>query len=723
MLKGKGQCAYYRMLCGIFTMQPCPWGSLAVDFPPFSLETSCTPLAQAVEQAFSADGALSRAEVNFCPRPGQTEMALAVAQTIEHGGALVVEAGTGVGKTFSYLVPALLSGERVLLSTATKALQDQLFGRDLPRLVQALGLPVRTALLKGRGSYLCLHRLEKARQADAAHDGSVVQALSRIEQWAQVTRTGDLAELPGLDERSGAIPLVTSTRDNCLGSQCPQFRACHVNLARREALAADVVVINHHLFFADLAVRESGMAEILPTVRVVVFDEAHQVNETGVLFLGDQLGAGQLLDFARDLLAMGLQRARGMADWQGLSAQMERAARDLCLLADRTPSATRLAWTDEAPDGLSVGAWRAALDQISQTCVQALQSLEVVQEMAPDFDRLHARATALADSLERFRGPCAHGAVRWVDVGLHLRLVEAPLDIAPSVRSWLLPGAGNAEDAGAAPRPDPQDVARAWIFTSATLGDEPGLRWFTEPMGLEEAQILRVESPFDYATQAALYVPRELVPPTDPGHSTQLAYWVAETATRLGGRTLVLTTTLKALRLVGDVLREHFSGSADIQVLVQGLGPKRRLMDRFRQGSGGGQPGCILVASATFWEGFDVPGDALQMVVIDKLPFPPPGDPLVQARSLRLKQTGRSPFKDYALPEAAVALKQGAGRLIRHESDTGLLVVGDTRLVKMGYGKRLLAALPPMRRLQSEQEFNEALERLTRPSTMDHSCP
>lgn len=677
-----------------------------------------------MEQAFAVDGPISRAEADFRPRPGQTEMALAVAQTIAHGGALVVEAGTGVGKTFSYLVPALLSGERVLLSTATKALQDQLFGRDLPRLAQALGLPVRTALLKGRSSYLCLHRLEQARQADAAHDGSVVQALARIEPWAQATRTGDLAELPGLDERSGAIPLVTSTRDNCLGSQCPQFRECHVNLARREALAADVVVINHHLFFADLAVRESGMAELLPTVRVVVFDEAHQVNETGVLFLGVQLGAGQWLDFARDLLAMGLQKARGMADWQGLCAQLECAARDLRLLADRAPNATRLAWTAEAPEGLPVAGWRAALGQMDQACAQALQSLAVVQEMAPDFERLHARATALAASLERFSGPCAPEAVRWVEVGLHMRLVEAPLDIAPSVRTWLQSGAGGGDVAGSAPGHDPADAAaRAWIFTSATLGDEPALRWFTEPMGLEEAQILRVESPFDYATQAALYVPRELVSPMDPGHSTRLADWVGGAAARLGGRTLVLTTTLKALRVVGDALRERFAGSTDIEVLVQGLGPKRRLMDRFRQGGGAGLPGCILVASATFWEGFDVPGDALQMVVIDKLPFPPPGDPLVQARSLRLQQAGRSPFKDYALPEAAVALKQGAGRLIRHESDAGLLVIGDTRLVTMGYGKRLLRALPPMRRLDTEQEFNEALDRLTRTSTTARSCP
>ncbi len=285
-------------------------------------------LVDLTREAFAALGPLARAADDFLPREGQTQMAMAVAATVEAGGVLVVEAGTGVGKTFSYLVPALLSGERVLLSTATKTLQDQLFGRDLPRLVQALGLPVRTALLKGRGSYLCTHRLELARQDAALPDRTAVRTLAKVEEWARITRTGDLAELPGLDERSAVIPLVTSTRDNCLGSACPKFRGCHVNQARREALAADVVVINHHLFFADLAVRESGMAELLPTVRVAIFDEAHQLNETGVQFLGSQLGTGQIIDFARDMLAAGLQLARGLADWQQLSAVTERAARE-----------------------------------------------------------------------------------------------------------------------------------------------------------------------------------------------------------------------------------------------------------------------------------------------------------------------------------------------------------------------------------------------------------
>lgn len=662
-------------------------------------------LEDPVREAFAQGGVLARAADHFRPRAGQTDMALAVARAIEHGGALVVEAGTGVGKTFSYLVPALLSGERVLLSTATKTLQDQLYGRDLPRLVEALGLPVRTALLKGRASYLCLHRMELARRDANFADRAAMRSLAKIEQWSQVTRTGDLAELPGLDERSPLIPLVTSTRENCLGASCPKFRQCHVNQARKEALAADVVVINHHLFFADLAVRESGMAELLPTVRVAIFDEAHQLNETGVQFLGTQLTTGQLLDLARDTLAAGLQFARGLADWQGGVSALERAARELRLAAGRTAPGARLRWVGEAPEGVRAEPWIESLALLRHALAQALEALSTVSEIAPDFARLIERADELSRRVDRFAGPCDADSVRWVDAGPQLRLVESPLDIARSVREKLL-REGQAES-----------DARTWIFTSATLGDDERLSWFTEPCGLAHAQIVRVESPFDYASQAALHVPRELPRPNDPGHSAAVAKLAAEGALRLGGRTMVLTTTLRALRAIGDELQSRFAESGELEILVQGQWPKRRLIERFREGSADGRAGCVLVASASFWEGVDVPGDALQLVVIDKLPFPPPNDPLVEARAQRLEAQGRNAFNDYFVAEAAVALKQGAGRLIRRESDEGVLVVCDTRLATMGYGRRLLSALPPMRRLASREEWLQALDALTRTST------
>jgi ATP-dependent DNA helicase DinG len=657
-------------------------------------------LREQVDQAFAPDGVLPRMVPDFRPRSGQLAMAQAIAETIDSGGTLVVEAGTGVGKTYSYLVPALLSGTRVLLSTATKTLQDQLFGRDLPQLVKALGLPLRTALLKGRGSYLCLHRMDLARQSPALDDRTLVRTLAKIEQWSQSTRTGDLAELPGLDERSPVLPHVTSSRENCLGAQCPKFRACHVNLARREALAADVVVINHHLFFADLAVRESGMAELLPTVQTVIFDEAHQLNETGLQFLGRQLSTGQVIDFARDLLAVGLQQARGLVDWQQTAAQIERVARDLRMLAGRMPASSRLRWSGAAPDSIAPEHWQLAMADLHDVLTQADKSLGLVAEMGPDFERLIERAKRLQSLGEFFLNQRDPACVRWVDVGAQLRLIESPLDIAQAVQEKLL-----KTDADTPSR-------RSWIFTSATLGDEATLRWFTEPCGLTDARIVRVDSPFDYQLQAAVYVPHGLPRPADPGHSGQVASLVERLATEIGGRTLVLTTTLKALRIISEQLQQRFEGSTVIQVLVQGQGPKRELMERMRNAVLVDGPGCILVASASFWEGIDIPGEALQMVVIDKLPFPPPNDPLVEARAGRLEAAGRSPFNEYFIPEAAVALKQGAGRLVRRESDRGVLVLCDTRLTAMGYGRRLLKALPPMRMLKTEEELLQVLRDL-----------
>ena len=658
-----------------------------------------------VQEAFAPHGVLSRTADEFVARSGQIEMAVAVACAIEGSEVLVVEASTGVGKTFSYLVPALLSGERVLVSTATKALQDQLFGRDLPRLVEALGVHVSTALLKGRASYVCLHRLSIAHQ-DAILNGPVLSgSLAKIEQWAQSSKTGDLAELAGLDERSPIIPLVTSTRENCLGVQCPQFRTCHVNLARRDAMAADVVVINHHLFFADLAVRESGVAELLPTVRIVIFDEAHRLNETGVQFLGKNLTTGQLLDFCRDLLGAGLRLARGLVDWQTVVGACEHAARALRLCAGKNSSGAKLQWISPTPEGIDTGDWEAALDGVRTAFSKACEALDVVNELSPDFIRLHERAAGLVERVQSFTAFCKPGCVRWVDVGTELRLVESHLDIAQVVKSRML---GDSEES-----------AKTWIFTSATLGDAKSLDWFTKPCGLDDARVLRIGSPFDYATQAALYFPPNFPKPSEVSHASRVAESTAEWVGILGGRTMVLTTSLRALRTIGEELQREFENSVKIEVLVQGDMPKRVHIERFRNGATKGQRGCVLVASASFWEGIDVPGAALQLLIIDKLTFPPPNDPIVQARVKVLEAEGRSAFNEYFLPEAAVALKQGAGRLIRRETDHGVLVVCDTRIGSMGYGKRLIKALPPMVRLQSEDELMTRLQTLTKICTRD----
>ncbi len=640
-------------------------------------------LHQAVSDAFAAGGPLARAEANYRQRDAQLELAAAVARAIDESSVLAAEAGTGVGKTFAYLVPALLSGKRVLVSTATKSLQDQLFLRDLPRLRDALALPIVVALLKGRGSYLCLQRLKHAHHDSAPMDRFVLRALGKIEQWSHRTVSGDLAELEGLDERSPVIPLVSSTRENCLGSECAEFRACHVMKARREAMAADLVVVNHHLFFADIAVRDTGMAELLPSVEVAIFDEAHQLGEAGVAFLGTTLGSAQAIDFSRDMLALGLGHARGLQPWQELAASCDRAARDLRLAAAgplrEVRGTLKLRWDDRATST----AFTEALAALGRASRQAADAIEVVSAIAPDFVKLAERAAALAARAAAFALDAEPGRVRWIDLTPQgVRLIESPLDIREAMRAQI-----------AAAR-------KTWIFTSATLGADHRLRWFTEQTGLDDARTLRVDSPFDYAAHACLYVPRNFPKPSEPGHGAQVVRLAAACARAAGGRTFVLTTTLRALASVGEALQQTLEQEGEpIVVLMQGSAPKRQLLQRFVD-----TPRAVLVGSQSFWEGIDVPGAALQCVIIDKLPFPPPSDPLVEARVKRLEAERRNPFSDYFVAEAALSLKQGAGRLIRSETDRGLLVICDPRMALMGYGRTLRAALPPMRPLRDEEE-------------------
>jgi ATP-dependent DNA helicase DinG len=662
----------------------------------------------AVSDAFAVTGPLARAVDNFKPRNGQIAMAQAVAQTMEQGGALVVEAGTGVGKTYAYLVPALLSGERVLLSTATKALQDQLLTRDIPHLLSALGLPVRVALLKGRSSYLCMHRLASARADARIKTLKSIRELAQIEVWAGNTRTGDLAELSTIAEDSLVTPLVTSTRDNCLGRQCPQLARCHVNLARREAMVADLVVVNHHLFFADMRVRESGVAELLPSVTTVVFDEAHQLNEIGAQFLGQVVTTAQLVDFGRDLAAQTTRWAPGVAPWALMVLDWERSLEALRKLTRRHPVNERCSWGNLGPIGIEEHDWQNAVYVLLDGLHAFQKALEMPSQASPDIETLSERAAVLADRLKIFVQPLSEGFVRWLEVGSSLRMIEAPLSISQAMQAKvLLHGVQSGQ-------------RRSWIFTSATLGGDAEMEWFVDSCGLKGARCLQVESPFDYPTQAALYIPGDMPKPNDASHSACVAMLVAQAAEILGGRTLVLTTTLRAMRTIGEALRSYFSQPKSLEVLVQGDAPKRELLERFRNGESDFAKGCVLVASATFWEGVDIPGDALQLLVIDKLPFAPPSDPQVKARATQLASQGKNAFKHLHMPQAAIALKQGAGRLIRSESDRGILVVCDVRLTQMGYGKKLRAALPTMPTLQDPEQFHQALlGLLTKPSTKD----
>lgn len=637
-----------------------------------------------VAAIFEPQGALAHDRHDYRRRDAQVTMARAVSMAIEQRQALVVEAGTGVGKTFAYLVPVLLSGRRALISTATKSLQDQLYWRDLPRVREALNVPVRVALLKGRESYLCLHRMKQARQGDANAAPSI-RTLARIERWAVATTTGDLSEIEGLEERSPILPQVTSTRDNCLGSQCPDFQACHVVRARRDAMAADVVVVNHHLFFADMTLRDTGVAELLPSVDIAVFDEAHQLVDTGVQFLGLALSSAQTLELARDALAAGLQHARGLAPWPEIAQGIDRAARDLRLTCGDAANA-RARWPDDA-----AWAFFDALASLGEASERAAQAMDACSELDPVFALLVDRARKLSERARHLAQPAADGRVRWIDVTTHhVRLVETPLDIAPAFTQWR------------------ERTPKTWVFTSATLGDDETLRWFTEPTGLTDAQTLKLGSPYDHGANARLWVCADAPRPDDPGHARYVASVAARCAVPLRGRTIVLTTTLRALSRIAEALRALLrDDGSDLNVLMQGDHPKRVLLDRLRD-----QPGTVLVASQSFWEGIDVPGDALQCVIIDKLPFPPPNDPLIEARAKGIEAAGGSAFNQCFVAEAAIALKQGAGRLIRSETDRGLLVVCDARMAKMGYGKRLRNALPPMTLVTTSAQADAWLQTL-----------
>jgi ATP-dependent DNA helicase DinG len=647
-------------------------------------------------------------------RPGQREMAMAVARAMEAGESLAVEAGTGVGKSFAYLVPLLLSGQRALLSTATQALQDQLFARDIPAVVSALGVPVRVTVLKGRSSYVCLHRLEQALDGPASggfRDPAIAASLARALRWAQQSRRGDLAELDGLEERSPLRPQMTSTTENCLGAACPRHAQCHLRRARDEAMQADWVVINHHLFFADHLARASGMQALLPAAGVVVFDEAHHLNDTGIDVLSQSVGTVVLRELARDLTLQGPQWARGLRPWAHLALSLEQAGKAFQSLA-RHATAPRARWPGPVPQGVDGDRWADAVVELDRALTAAAQALHATAQASAELERLFQRVQSMRILWRDLTAARAEdSSARWIEwtEGRSWRVVRSPPDSSSLFRTLL------AQD---------EAPARSWIFSSATLGTDETLGWFTRSLGLDDqpaVRTLRVPSAFDHASQASLYVPEDLPDPGDEAHTPALARAVARWASRLGGRTLVLTTTLRAAERMASSLMDLIGQGVclPLQVLAQGRGARRGLLDKFRESS---EP-SVLIASASFWEGVDLPGEVLQLLVIDKLPFPPPDDPLMEARARRLEARGLSAFSDGFLPETAMALKQGAGRLIRSESDRGVLVIGDRRLLSRSYGMTLLAALPDMRRLEDETELADALDALvsTRASTRD--CP
>ncbi len=704
-----------------------------------------------LDDIFAADGLLARQIDGYRSRESQIEMARAVAAAMEASGrampepamfeaqkrparrlqtsasdapgatseaaageaadsldgsenTLIVEAGTGTGKTYAYLVPAMLWGGKVIVSTGTKHLQDQLFQRDIPTVRDALAVPVSVAMLKGRANYLCHYYLQRTADNGRLPSRQETSYLQDIVRFAKITRTGDKAELASVPETAAVWSMVTSTRENCLGQECPHYKDCFVMQARREAQQADIVVVNHHLFFADIMLRDTGMAELLPTANTIIFDEAHQLPETATLFFGETLSTAQFLELARDSVAEGLGHAREAVDWVKLGATLDRAARDV-----------RLAFKEDSVR-LSIGQLPddhplfPALETLEAELTALANALASQAERAESIGACQRRARELQGILAGWTTPPteaerdaagdsgASGSkaaadpnekVRWIEVFAHtVQLHETPLSVAPIFAK---------QRAG---------VPRAWIFTSATLSVRGDFTHYAAQMGLNARRSMTLPSPFDYPTQGLLYVPRNLPQPSSPTFTDAVFDAALPAIEASGGGVFMLCTTLRAVDRIATKLRDVIDARGwNYPLLVQGDASRTELLDRFRS-----HGNAILVGSQSFWEGVDVRGDALSLVVIDKLPFAPPDDPVLSARLEALTKKGLSPFAVHQLPQAVITLKQGAGRLIRAETDRGVLMICDTRLVEKPYGRRIWQSLPPFKRTREIDVVREFFE-------------
>jgi ATP-dependent DNA helicase DinG len=638
-------------------------------------------------RAFAAGGALEGSLPGFLPRDGQAEMALAVFDAIATRGTLVAEAGTGTGKTLAYLLPALAAGGKVLVCAGTRALQDQIFHKDLPAARAAWGEPVKAAILKGRQNYVCHLRLERTRESGMLRSRFEVEDLAAIARFAARSDTGDRGELAEVPEGATIWPMVTSTRENCLGAQCPRFEECFVVRARRRAQAADIVVVNHHLLLADMALRETGESELLPRADTLVVDEAHHLARIAAEFFGEDWSLPEVIELGADAQRIGLQSAMDGAAWVDLARAVERAARDVRLAfgAAGAPARARQSWGADLQQG-EVGRHVAALDD---TLAALAAALDANRGRETELDLLGPRAAALRGRIAAWRaGESGESAapeevVRWVSLTqAGARFHTTPL---------------RCDDAFARAR---EGRSQAWILTSATLTAAGRFDPFVEALGLQGCTTRAWESPFDFARQGLLYLPREMPQVNTPDFAGQVAASAWPLVRASHGRAFVLCSTLRgvaevARHLRADIAREH----STVRVLVQGEAPRLALLERFRSG----EP-SVLVGSVSFWEGIDVRGEALSLVVIDKLPFAPPDDPLVAARIARLRSLGRNPFRDYQLPEAITLMRQGAGRLLRDATDRGVLCVLDGRLLGKSYGRTILASLPPFPITREEEE-------------------
>ena len=625
------------------------------------------------------DGLFSQYIEGFQQRPQQQAMAQAVAEAIEGCETLVAEAGTGTGKTFAYLVPALSSGQKVIISTGTKNLQDQLFHRDLPVVRKALNLPVAVALLKGRANYLCTYRLAATEEDGRFLTREMVSQFQEIRQWAGKTQAGDINEVTTVGEDSPLWPRVTSTSDNCLGSDCPDFKECFVAKARREAQEADVVVVNHHLLFADMALREDGFGELLPGANAFIIDEAHQLPEVATQFFGQSLSGRQLVELAKDSITECHREAGDMKALISCADRLEYAVRDLRLALGN--EGQRRPWEEVRV----LPKVQSDLTSLAEALAALEEQLEVAAQRGKGLESCYERCQAQRHLLSLFQTPAEGDQIYWLEVfSKSFSLNCSPLDVAEPFGKFM---AGRKA---------------AWIFTSATLAVGESFDHFNQQLGLAGARTAKWDSPFDYRSHALLYVPKAMPAPNSEGYIDAVVEAAIPVLEASGGRAFMLFTSHRALKRAAELL----AGRIDFPLLVQGSQPRTELLRKFRESGDG-----VLLGTGSFWEGVDVRGEALSCVIIDKLPFAAPDDPILQARIRVIRQRGGNPFMEHQVPAAVITLKQGVGRLIRDVHDRGVMMLCDPRLISKPYGRVFLDSLPPMlrtHRLELVERFYRA---------------
>ena len=657
-------------------------------------------LLQDLDEVFANDGPLAASVNHYFLRTQQLELAQSIQQAVESPSTLIAEAGTGTGKTWAYLVPLFLSGRKALISTGTRTLQDQLFRRDLPHLRKALALSLNVALLKGRGNYVCHYYFEKYEQDERGFNSRAEAAqMQHIQKFLEQSKTGDKSELAAVPEDAPVWHRVTSTRENCLGQDCPYVSECFVLKARRKAQEADIIVINHALFMADLALREEGITDLLPEVDVVVFDEAHQLPDVATRFLGTTVSMHQVNDLAHLIEAAGLAHAKGTTDWSAVAGAIRQDVHELRLQAAPIQQLSgKKATFIELPNA---EAFDQALGQLLDKLDKVIKLVDLLKEHHPDLAAAHKTALQLRAQIYVWTQPDRQGkstllpdadqatiqqqeqeSVRWVEHSSHyLRLHRAPLSVAQIFSRY-------------------KGEEQSWIFTSATLSVHGNFNHFVHQLGLWEAKVEVWPSPFNYPEQALLYVPQGLPLPNSPDFYPAFINIIMPFIKNAEGGVLILSTTLRGVDLMADLIQERLDNlGLKRHLMRQGERSRQVLLDEFRE-----KKRAVLVGSASFWEGIDVPGDALTVVAIDKLPFAPPDDPVLEARIKVCRDRGGNPFVEYQLPEAAIALKQGAGRLIRTEKDWGVLIMGDARLVEKPYGKVLWRGLPPFTRTRNASQ-------------------